>query len=617
MSDKQAFIDDHASYPDVFPEGLQNYPFAKARIEPVIFEVPDGCRVLDVGCNSGEFLKYLKEKKGCEVYGVDISAGMIDLCKTKGLENVQVVDADTLPFPDAHFDVVTLMEVLMFFNEPVTYLKEIRRVLKPTGYLLGTVPHKNLETFLWDDKRKHQRYYTEESLRKDLNEVFDVSKLWVLKGGQFSVGLADSLLATEPTEMLFKSGGPQTEAWDEQMRKSKALKVYMGFTQLAGDVYFRMRGFADKMREAGHEIAYEDFNYDGSESQNKWQTRIKSRLIQNTLEHLVRVADVSVWQLVGNRMCLAFLQCARDLVKKPIVTELDDWIWDLPSYNIAAHPYQPNSEPEWVCTEQLKASSAFVVSTNFIKERLQEMFPDKPVYLVPNALDFAIWDNLKAVEIEPKFKKQEGRIRIGYTGCGNHDGDMEIVKRPILKLLEEFPNVEFLTSHPFPSWNDVTHDRFINLNRWVQIDRFPHEMAGWGLDIGIAPLRDNTFNRAKSNLRWLEFGAMHIPTVMSRVRPFKECVTEGVDGLLCSSELEWYQSLKGLILDAEKRKALGETAYTKVKRDYNMDVIAKDYARILEEIKRSCNDQTLKTKSDGCLETKTISDGRPTSLTTA
>jgi len=610
MSDKQEYIKSHQDYPDVFPEGMENYPFARSRIVPVIYEVPDGAKVLDIGCNSGDFIKHLKDRKGCDVYGVDVSQNVIDLAKAKGLENVQVADADNLPFPDATFDVVTLMEVLMFFSESEKYLKEIKRVLKPNGFLLGTVPHKNLERFVWDDKRKHRQYFTEETLMSDLDAVFPKTHLRVLTGAQFAVAMASSLMANQPAEMLFKSGGENVQPWEEQMRSGDKLRVWFGATLLAGTVYFRMRGFADKMRQAGYEIAYEDFDYDGSESQTKWQQKVGSHIVMNTLEQILRVADISVWQLVGNRQSLAFLQCAKDLIKKPMVTELDDWIWDLPGYNVASNPFRPNSEPEWVCSEQLKLSDAFVVSTSFIKEKLAERFPDKPCYLVPNCMDFKIWDNLKPVPIAERYAKKDGMIRIGYTGCGNHDGDMEIVKRPILKLLEEFPNVEFLTSHPFACWNDVTHERFINLNRWVAIDRFPNEMAGWGLDIGIAPLRDNNFNRAKSNLRWLEFSAAKLPTVMSRVRPFAECVRDGVDGLLCRSELDWYEALKSLVVDEQKRRFLGETAYERVKRDYNMDVIAENYVKVLEELK--CNDQKLTNKSAGYSVTPAIPAGQPT-----
>lgn len=590
---KEDYVNAHVDYPDIWENGLEAYPFARTRIVPIIYEIPDGAKVLDVGCNSGEFIKYLKEKKGCDVYGVDISQKVVDICKSKGLD-AQVVDADNLPFSDATFDVVTLMEVLEHFHEPVKYLKEIRRVLKPTGYLLGTCPHANLERYIWDDKRLHQQYYTEKGLRADLDQAFEVTHLQILSGAQFNLGFINSFVANLPCEILFKSGSKDIAPWEEQMKKGTSLRVWMGWTQLSGDVYYRMRGYADKMRDIGLDIAYEHFEYDGMEQQKDWQRRIRNKIVLNELDKLLKVADLSIWQLVGNRDCLAFLRCAKDVVKKPIITEIDDWIFDLPAYNIAANPYKPNSEPEWVCAQQLKLSDAFIASTNFIKDKLIESFPDRPVYVIPNSIDFNIWDNLKPTQRD-EVKKADGKIRIGYTGCGNHDGDMDIVKRPILKLLEEFPNLEFVSSHVFPSWKDFPEDRFINSNRWVTINHYPNEVAGWYMDIGIAPLRDNNFNRAKSNLRWLEFSALHLPTVASRVRPFKESIREGVDGILCSSELEWYEALKILIVDVQKRKALGETAYARVKKDFNMDTVAKQYAETLERIK-AWNDQILTQK---------------------
>lgn len=590
---KEEFVNDHVDYPDIWPRGLEEYPFARSRIVPIIYEIPDGAKVLDVGCNSGEFIKYLRDKKGCDVTGADISAKVVDICKEKGL-NAVLCDADKLPFPDGTFDVVTLMEVLEHFHEPVPYLKEIRRVLKPSGFLLGTCPHANLERYIWDDHRLHQQYYDEAGIRKDLGQAFEVSHLQILKGAQFNLGFANSFLAREPAEILFKCGGHGTEPWEEQMRKGTALRVWMGWTQLSGDVYYRMRGYADRMRDMGIEVAYEDFSYDGTESQKDWQNRIRNRMVLDTLDHILKVADMSVWQLVGNRECLAFLRCAKDVIKRPIITEIDDWIFDLPAYNIAANPYNPNSEPEWVCAKQLELSDAFICSTSFIREKLLESFPKTPVYVIPNGIDFAIWDKVEPV-VRPEVSKAEGKIRIGYTGCGNHDGDMDIVKRPIMKLCEEFPNLEFVSSHVFPSWTDFPKDRFIDSRRWVTINKYPQEVAGWGMDIGIAPLRDNNFNRAKSNLRWLEFSALKIPTVASRVRPFKESVTEGVDGLLCSSEKEWYDALKSLIVDESRRRALGETAYGVVKARFNMDEIAKDYAKTLQEIKL-CSEANLKQK---------------------
>src|SRR5436190_17793338 len=174
MSDitKEAMTAAYKDYPDVMPKGIENYPFVGARVLPIFYEIPDGAKVLDVGCNSGEFMQLLKEKKGCDVWGVDISEPMIGKALAKDL-NVVIGDAEALPFPDASFDAVTCMEVLSHLHDPVIALREMRRVLKPTGVLLGSAPHANLERYIWEDKRLHRRYYDEITLQEHLNKAFE------------------------------------------------------------------------------------------------------------------------------------------------------------------------------------------------------------------------------------------------------------------------------------------------------------------------------------------------------------------------------------------------------------------------------------------------------------
>jgi glycosyltransferase involved in cell wall biosynthesis len=229
-------------------------------------------------------------------------------------------------------------------------------------------------------------------------------------------------------------------------------------------------------------------------------------------------------------------------------------------------------------------SDYLIVSTPFIQKEMKRIFK-KPIYVIPNSIDFNIWDNLMW---DPKGDK----IRIVYTGCGNHSGDVEIVKKPILKLLDEYPNLEFIMPIPFESWADVDHPRVINKNCWSSIGHFPQMVAGWNPDIGIAPLRDSNFNRAKSNLRWLEYSALKVPTVASRVVPFEESIKEGKDGILCSSSIQWYEALKSLIENKEKRLRMGMDAYKRVKSQNSMDDIARRYKSVLESIKHEANART-------------------------
>lgn len=587
---KQKMKEAYQNYPPTAPKGFEQ--FHASTVEPIFCEVPEGSKVLDVGCNDGAMMQLLKDSKGCDVTGVDVSETALALAKEKGL-NVINADAQSLPFPDETFDVAILREVLVHIHTPILALKEIRRVLKKDGILLGSAPHANLERIVWDDKRLHHRYYDEDTIRMDLEEAFETIHLRILNGAQFSIGFATSMLADKPAEILFKCGGKETKKWEHDLLADKeTLRVWFGPTQPPGDVYYRMIGFAVKMRKMkGIEVGFENFNWNSNDGCNSWQTKIQhnaeghptSALALDHLEKCLKVANPWVFQVTYLDDILAFFECAKDVYRdKKLITEVDDWIFDLPAYNVASHPYKPGNEKEQIVYDQLALSDAVIVSTSFLKESINSLFPDKPIHIIANSIDFDVWDKAKSDgEMEPKGDK----IRIGFTGCANHGGDMEIVIPVLLALLDEHPNLEVIVAQDMGCFKEIKHPRLKVINRWVNIIDYPGMAKGWDMDIGIAPLRDNEFNRAKSNLRWLEYSALKVPTVASAVRPFNESVSHGTTGLLCKTKEEWYENLNALIKNKELRNRLGNAAYQDVFNRFNMNDWAVKYSEVLREVR--------------------------------
>jgi len=96
-------------------------------------------KVLEVGVGTGRNLKYYPA--GCSVTGIDISAGMLEKArkKARGMKNITLLlmDAEHLEFPDNSFDYVVTTFVLCSVPDPVKALKEMRRVLKPSGELIA------------------------------------------------------------------------------------------------------------------------------------------------------------------------------------------------------------------------------------------------------------------------------------------------------------------------------------------------------------------------------------------------------------------------------------------------------------------------------------------------
>lgn len=583
---KEELDKEYASYPDTAPQGFQ--PFHMSRVMPIYWDIENGSTVLDIGTNSGEFMKMLVDgNRGITVKGVDISDVAVEAAKNKGLDVIKG-DGENLPFPDNSFDYVVLMEVLSHVHDPKKVLKEIKRVLKSNGVLLGSCPHKNLEMNMWDDNRMHRAYYTTYELEDLLYSSFSSVYTKVLNGAEFSFGMAQTTMGNKDAEILFKAGGSYLMPWDYKLLETDTLRVWMGPTQNAGDVYYRMSGFAEKMNKlAKCDVLYSRFSNHGDPHPGEWQNALQriegnrpaNTIVSRQLEQMIKMADMTVFQITASWSVIAFFECLKEVYKnKPFITECDDWFFDIPSSNIASHPYKPGSDAQKIAYRQLEISDAIIVSTEFIKDGLLTLFPDKKIYVIPNGIDFDVWDSIKKSE-------KDDKVRIIYTGCQNHHSDLAIVKKPIMALIEEFKNLEFIMAAPFTSWEDVKHDRVFVNTAWAPIDLFPKMVSSWKGDIGIAPLKDSNFNRAKSNLRWLEYSAMSIPTVASNIYPFKNSIRNGIDGIVCNSTQEWYDAIRSLILDKAKRSRMSAEAYRRVKKDFNMGKIAISYKEILNTIK--------------------------------
>jgi SAM-dependent methyltransferase len=94
-----------------------------------------GTRVLDVGCGSGEFLGLL-HGLGAAAAGIDPAPGMVELARALApAADIRLGRGETLPWPDASFDVATAVNSLQFVDDPDAALAEITRVTVPGGFL--------------------------------------------------------------------------------------------------------------------------------------------------------------------------------------------------------------------------------------------------------------------------------------------------------------------------------------------------------------------------------------------------------------------------------------------------------------------------------------------------
>jgi SAM-dependent methyltransferase len=115
--------------------------------------------LLDVGSGTGTNLRLLGEMGFRKVTGVDSSQHAIRFCAEKGLGAVEQGDACALPCEDQSVDLVVATDIIEHLDDDSAALREFRRVLRPGGCAVLTVPAFPSLWGLQDDVCHHKRRY--------------------------------------------------------------------------------------------------------------------------------------------------------------------------------------------------------------------------------------------------------------------------------------------------------------------------------------------------------------------------------------------------------------------------------------------------------------------------
>ena len=165
------------------------FVFVPERIPIFQAAIGRGKRVLDLGCRTGALTRHFLE--GNAVVGMDVDASALAKAAERGIEGVQANVEEPLPFDDGSFDAVVAGELLEHLQFPDALVAEVRRVLRPGGVLVGSVPNayrlKSRLLFLAgrapEDDPTHLRMFSPDAMRSLLGDFEDVTLDYV--GGRY------------------------------------------------------------------------------------------------------------------------------------------------------------------------------------------------------------------------------------------------------------------------------------------------------------------------------------------------------------------------------------------------------------------------------------------------
>jgi glycosyltransferase involved in cell wall biosynthesis len=293
---------------------------------------------------------------------------------------------------------------------------------------------------------------------------------------------------------------------------------------------------------------------------------------------IIKEADLVIIQRDFPRYAEAYndVVSAARAASVPVVFDLDDLLLELP-------PNHPDRAINYY-TEALApmlhaiiAADAVTVSTEPLYNYLHEFNPR--VWLLPNFLDDSYWQ----LRLEPRNDLET--LTIGYIGGNTHSPDLEEIAPALKQVVQSHAG-----SVQLRFWGGAPPNELLDLPYvdWVELGlpypEFAEYCSHLNCDIFIAPLQDNLFNRCKSPVKFLEYSALGVPGVYSRIAPYAGVVKHGTNGFLAGTLEDWKVHLEQLIASSELRAAMGNASRDTVRDHWLLSKNADQWPRVYADI---------------------------------
>lgn len=317
------------------------------------------------------------------------------------------------------------------------------------------------------------------------------------------------------------------------------MKIVM-FPSPSGSAYWRMIDPAKYLRKKGLEV----------------------KIAENGItEEICKWGDVFVLHNCIDMRGIALLYAYQQEKGKKIVSDWDDYIIASKS-NPHKKTHDLKKFPQ-ISKQVLAISDLVTVTTEYLKEKYLKY--NKNVVVLQNSMDLERWD-------KPKKKNTSGFLRIGWAGSLTHLKDIAMIEEPLKRILKEFPQTQLVIV------GDMRfREMFEGYNKEVMLgvpfDYWPDKLNGLQLDIGLAPLVDNEFNRCKSNIKWQEYSIAKVPGIYSSIvyeKTTSHIIFDGNIGMTADTKEQWYQSLKNLIVCSNLREDIADHAYSVVGMEFDL-----------------------------------------------
>lgn len=293
--------------------------------------------------------------------------------------------------------------------------------------------------------------------------------------------------------------------------------------------------------------------------------------------------DVIFFNYITNDWGYAYMGCYNRMYKHKIVLDVDDNLWNVLPDNSSYEHYKKDGEGVRNFTAICRDVDVITTTNSYLRNVIHHNtgVDLERIHVIPNCIDLSVYNTTVA-------PRNAYDVVIGHMGSTSHFASLqepEFVKG-MDRIMKEFPNVKFRTIGALipkfkKAWglryeNDFGHE---DIYEWAKL--LPKKMED--IDFVAVPLTNNQYNRCKSSIKFLETASTKRTGVYQAIRQYQEIV-DGNNGFLAGDAESWYNSMKILIENKQKRDEMAENAYKTVVNGWQMKDHVQKYVDLLKSL---------------------------------
>jgi len=259
----------------------------------------------------------------------------------------------------------------------------------------------------------------------------------------------------------------------------------------------------------------------------------------------------------------------------PVFYWIEDQTWLLPFTSPVRKEYTPKAQADMF--KIIKACDGVLCSSEVLANFLRRAHPN--VHVLPHIMLKKWYKTTRS-----RTKRKDKDVRILWTTTAHHHHDFNVVEHALSDVAQGYENIKIIMwGYMTRRLSEMIPPSKLEYYGWIPVDHYYRTLASMEADIAIAPLdSDSIYNKAKTPLKFLEYGLMKYCPVVSNVEPYS-CVKHMETGWVVRKNKHkyWKDALCTLIEDKDLRTKLADNAHKWVWENHT-DSRIDDYVRIYE-----------------------------------